>query len=281
LRALATAGVGELTLIDFDKVSISNIHRQPLYSPEVVGEKKVEVARTKISALNPFIKVNAVDARISANNVESVIRETDLVIDCSDNLETKFLLHDACFKFGVPLVSASIYQFEGQVRTFVPRESGCLRCLSSNTPQDSAIGNCNDFGVLGSAVATIGSIQANEALLYLLEKRNNTTEETFFLNVHTLSQFKIKNHRSEECDTCAGRVEIPNENLEVNVNEIESPLIVDVRGQDDSLLAQYENHQEPVIIVCDRGIRSKRLVREMRARGHSNFYSLRGGACSL
>lgn len=283
LTTLTMAGVGHIDVVDFDKVSISNIHRQPLYSPDVVGEKKVTIVQNKLSKLNPFIHVHGHDDRIDSSNIQSYIRGKDLIIDCSDNLETKFLLHDACFIERVPLISASIYKFEGQIRTFVPGHTGCLRCTYNETPDDTKLGNCNDFGVLGSAVGTIAMIEASEALLWLMNGRNNTTEHTFYLDLKTLSQMKIKNGRKTGCLTCEGKTELKHSCIEVTTEEMHrmKAILIDVREKDDDILMDYISSEVPVVVSCHRGIRSKRLVMNMHEKGFTHFYSLKGGACSL
>lgn len=307
LTSLAAAGVGKISFVDFDSVSISNIHRQPLYSPESVGEKKVVIAQNRLLALNPFITLQGHDARVTHANVDTFILGRDLVIDCTDNLETKFLLHDACFKLGVPLISASIHQFEGQVRTFIPsRENGCLRCLFPETPDDALIGNCNDFGVLGASVGAIGQLQAHEALLFLLQGTNSTAEATFYLNLKDLSQMKIANFRREGCACCeeqggmravqAGGVNCgEDESLEIDLAQLGGldHQLVDIREINDTdleifLHSCHESEsaataaaQKKIVLYCHRGIRSRHWVKEQRALGHSQVYSLRGGACSL
>ncbi|MBC7712824.1 MAG: ThiF family adenylyltransferase [Rhizobacter sp.] len=284
LVSLATAGVGHIDIIEFDKISLSNIHRQPLYSPEVVGEKKVVVAKNKLSALNPFIHIHGHDKKLDASNVEKFISGKDLILDCTDNLETKFLLHDACFKLKIPLVSASIYQYEGQVRTFNPNEiSGCLRCTMDSTPDDAKIGNCNDFGALGAVLGVIGSLQASEAITFLQNKTNSTVKETYYFNVKNLTQMKIKNLKKANCECCNGNVEIQQVDFEVSADEMKvmNAVFVDVREMDDSILNDYLSEERPVVVCCNKGIRSKRLVQHMRNEGHKQFYSLSGGASSL
>lgn len=284
LTALTTAGVGHIDIVDFDKVSISNIHRQPLFSPDVVGEKKVTVAKNKLSTLNPFIHVHGHDAKIGPDNVERFIQGKTVVLDCTDNLETKFLLHDACFKLRIPLISASIYQHEGQIRTFIPEESsGCLRCTLTETPDDTKLGNCNDFGVLGSSVGVIGNIQASEALLFIQDKKNNTTAETFYLNTKTLSQMKIKNITKADCPCCEGNIEIHQHDLEVDAEMILqlNAALIDVREMEDSVIEKYLQHDRPIVLFCHKGVRSKKLVQNLRLKGYTKLYSLAGGACSL
>jgi molybdopterin/thiamine biosynthesis adenylyltransferase/molybdopterin synthase catalytic subunit len=284
LTGLTTAGVGHIDIVDFDKISLSNIHRQPLYSPEVVGEKKVTIAKNKLSALNPFTHIHGFDARISADNVERFIQGKTLVLDCTDNLETKFLLHDACFKNGIPLLSGSIYQYEGQLRTFVPTLGhGCLRCTQNTTPDDAKLGNCNDFGVLGAAVSVIGSLQATEAIQFLLEKTNNTIKETFYLNVKNLSQMKIKNLKKENCLACEGKITLTQSDFEIDVKDIhhDDVELVDIRDKEDSYLEQFLVHNKKIVVYCHRGIRSKSLVQILRFKGYTHLYSLIGGASSL
>lgn len=284
LTSLAMAGVGHIKIAEFDKISITNIHRQPLYSPEDVGEKKVKIAKKKLSALNPFIRVSELDVRIGADNVELLIQDNDLILDCTDNLETKYLLHDACLKHKIPLVSASIYQFEGQIRTFDPSQDyGCLRCANPVTPDDAKIGNCNDYGVLGVNVAAFGSLQASEALLFLLNRKNTTSAHTFYFNLTNLQQIKIKNTKLDECVYCRGDFSIAADNLEIDATAImaEEFELIDIREKDDSYLQDWQQSGKNVIVYCHRGIRSKRLVKQQRELGFTHFYSLKGGACSL
>lgn len=283
LSALAGAGVGHVRVVDHDRVSISNLHRQPLYSQNSVGEKKVAVAKKRLSALNPFINVEAFDSRIDTTNVGEFVLGQTLVVDCTDNIESKFALHDACFKYRVPLVSASIYQYEGQIRTFQPGGiHGCLRCVYEGVPDDSKLGNCNDFGVLGSGVAAIGSIQANEAILFLTAGSNSTLKSTFFIDLKSLTQMKVKNLSREQCECCSGNIELSQNDFEIRASELENAdyELIDIRNQTDVDLQQIKSGKK-VVLYCHRGVRSKSVVQEMRARGIDNVYSLQGGACSL
>ncbi|MBC7386539.1 MAG: ThiF family adenylyltransferase [Cryobacterium sp.] len=310
LMALATAGVGEITVADFDHVSLSNLHRQTLFTTEDVGEKKATVARTRLSLMNPFIRVHSKLKRVEADNVASLVSGQDLVLDCTDNFESKMILHDACFLAGVPLISASVYRFQGNIRTFLPSEEhGCLRCVFSATPDDSLIGNCNDFGVLGATVSTIGSIQASEALEFLANQTNSTIRDTFYLDLKTLSPMKLRNLKRADCEGCGSRPDLGKKNgtdsitdahrpseYEISIDEVKSSdfRLVDIRREDDAVLdrlreslAADESESEGAlpspkwVVYCHRGIRSKKLVQAQRAKGFFHFYSLKGGACSL
>lgn len=284
LQSLVSAGVGEIEVVDFDTISISNIHRQVLYSPEVVGEKKVTIAVNKLMDLNPFIKIKGIDTFVDESNVIELTKSKDIVIDCTDNLSVKFLLHDACFKNRTPLISASIYKYDGQVRTFVPNDTfGCLRCSYEETPSDSKIGNCNDSGVLGCSVSIIGSIQASETLLFLNNKTNNTVKDTLLLDLKSLSQFKIKNFKKEECNVCNGIVDISENSLEItveNANEV-GAVLVDIRGREDIFIEKFLEHDGVVALYCHKGFRSGEIVSSLRRRGYSHFFSVKGGARSL
>lgn len=290
LTSLTSAGVGHIDFVDFDVISISNIHRQPLYSPDVVGEKKVTVAQNKLSTLNPFIHVHGKDVRVTAANVEHLIQGKSLVLDCADNLATKFLLHDACFRHQIPLISASIHKFDGYIRTFDPKaQAGCLRCTQEVTPKDNAVGNCNDFGVLGASVAALGSLQANEALAFLANKTNTTIHETFYLDLKNLRTMKIRNFKKENCSYCAGLRDIAPEDVldqEFEINpedlDLEKMHLLDIRNLEDDCLHSLQNDSRTIVVCCHRGIRSLKLVKEQRRLGHTQFYSLKGGApCSL
>lgn len=267
LLNLAAAGVGKLTVIDPDKVSITNIHRQVLYSPHLVGEKKALVAAQKLRELNPFIDVEGIDSFVKVHHINH-----DLVIDCTDNMETKYFLHDVCHKKRIPLISASVFQYEGQLRTFIPGE-GCLRCLADHAPDDTLLGNCNDFGVIGATTSVLGSLQASEAIKFLNEGTNSTIAHTLYLNLKDLSQMKIKNFKKDGCKVCRGEGEILESELEVE----SFPHVLDIRNLSDEEVLSLKPRL--VALCCHRGVRSKKLARILRSEGYEVF-SLKGGACS-
>ncbi len=292
LASLAAAGIGHLTVVDFDRVEISNLHRQFLYTPADIGEKKSTVAAKRIAQMNPFIQIKAVDQRFNAMNGLDLIEKCDLVLDCTDNLETKFAIHDLCMSKSIPLISASIYRFEGQIRTFDRmQEWGCLRCQFKETPSDEAIGNCNDFGVLGASVNAMGSLQAGEAIRFLIHARNASSKETIYFDLNSLSAMKIKNKRKSTCTTCSLEAHLQKneatdhtetERIELESSELSgNDELVDIREQNDTFLDDFIHSKKRVVVFCHRGIRSRRLVHQYRERGFHHFYSLTGGACSL
>ncbi len=266
---LATAGVGSISIVDFDQISISNIHRQFLFTPHLVGEKKALIAAKKISEVNPFIEVNAIVDHFK----EEHIRDHDLILDCTDNMQTKYQIHDACFKHKVPLISAGIYKSEGQIRTFIPAK-GCLRCFVIETPDDSLLGNCNDFGVLGATTSIIGSLQASEAIEFLNRGNNASFESTLHFNVKTHSVLKVKNTVRKDCPVCQGHVVTASHQMEIT--DLIDGKLIDIRHMTDEEVLSL-NTNEKLILYCHKGIRSLKMVRDLRQRGFKEVYSLRGG----
>ncbi len=270
---LAAAGVGLVRVVDYDTISISNIHRQFLYSPNLVGEKKAVVARSRLLELNPFIEVESITERFSPEHLAGI----DLVLDCTDNMATKFLIHDACFKFATPFISAGVFKSEGQVRTFIPSK-GCLRCHGAVTPDDSLLGNCNDFGVLGATTSVLGSIQASEALEFLAYGANSTSESTLYLNLKTLTQLRIKHSARPDCPVCKGDVEL--ETCDLEVESIGEARLIDIRNLSDEEVKNL-NFTGKVVLSCHRGVRSRKMAEVCRSQGHQHVFSLKGGATSL
>jgi sulfur-carrier protein adenylyltransferase/sulfurtransferase len=160
---LAAAGVGTLGLIDHDRVDITNLQRQILFSTAGVGTPKVTAARERLLALNPGIEVHARDAEFRAGNAAALLADYDIVVDGSDRLSTRYLVNDACVLHGKPLISAAIHRFEGQAMTYVPGRGPCYRCLFSDS-SEGVVPNCAEAGVLGVLPGVMGCIQATEVI---------------------------------------------------------------------------------------------------------------------
>ncbi|APG05737.1 molybdopterin biosynthesis protein MoeB [Luteibacter rhizovicinus DSM 16549] len=170
LLYLAAAGVGQLTVIDDDRVERSNLHRQVVHADARVGMSKAESARMTLSALNPRIRVHTVVDRLRADNVEALIRDHDVVIDGADNFATRYLLAAATRQLGIPMVYAAIERFTGQASVFDPRreDSPCYRCLFPEPPAAADAPNCSEAGVLGVLPGLVGLVQATEAMKLIL-----------------------------------------------------------------------------------------------------------------
>ena len=165
---LAAAGVGTIGICDFDRVDISNLQRQIIHRVGSVGQKKTDSAMQAVNELNPDVTVIKHDERMTADNIESIIKQYDFVLDCTDRFETKFLINDACVLGKKPYCHAGVVRFEGQVMTYVPGMGPCLRCLLGSVPPRKDTLTCSEAGVLGAVTGVIGSIQAIEAVKYLL-----------------------------------------------------------------------------------------------------------------
>ncbi len=165
---LAAAGVGRIGLVDFDTVSLSNLQRQILYGTKDVGRPKVEAARERLRALWPEAKLDIRRERFSEENARPLVRRYGVVIEGSDNFDTKFLANDACVAERVPLVMGGILRFDGQILTVLPGESACYRCLFERPPPPQACPSCAEAGVIGALAGVLGALQATEAIKILL-----------------------------------------------------------------------------------------------------------------
>jgi adenylyltransferase/sulfurtransferase len=165
---LAAAGVGRLGLVDDDKVSLSNLQRQILFQTRDVGVPKTQAAARAMGALNPGVKIETHQMRLTAENAESLIGAYDIVADGSDNFDTRFLVNDICFALDKTLVFAAVTEFEGQLATFKAHDKSgqfpCYRCLFPAPPPSGTVPNCSETGVLGAAAGVMGSLAALEVL---------------------------------------------------------------------------------------------------------------------
>ncbi|HET9389191.1 MAG TPA: ThiF family adenylyltransferase [Steroidobacteraceae bacterium] len=204
---LAGAGIGRLGLVDSDRLEPSNLHRQTMYALSDVGRLKAELAAERVRALNPDVDVRAHAVRLGAGNASELISQYELVIDCTDNFTTKFLLNDFCVQLGKPVVFSSVYQYEGQlqvVRPARPGESGtgsgaCLRCVWPEATRDGIVGNCAEAGVLGPVPGIFGGLQAFEALKLLLDLPGQLADELLVLDLLTLSISRVRTRRASSC----------------------------------------------------------------------------------
>lgn len=161
---LAAAGVGRITLIDSDEVDLSNLQRQVIHAVADVGRPKTDSARDRMAAINPGVVVLPVRARLETSNARDLLAGHDVVLEGSDNFETKFAVNDACVSLGVPVVHGGVLRFTGQVFTTIPGKSACYRCVFEEPPEPGSIPSCAVAGVIGPVPGVIGCLQAAEAL---------------------------------------------------------------------------------------------------------------------
>jgi len=165
---LAAAGIGNLGIVDFDQVDLSNLQRQIIHSTERIGMLKTESAKITIEALNPDVNVTLYNEKMDSSNIMSLIKDYDYVVDGSDNFPTRYLVNDACVMKNKTLIHGSIYRFEGQVTVFKPGDGPCYRCLYPEPPPPGMVPNCQEGGVLGVLAGVIGNLQVVEVLKLIL-----------------------------------------------------------------------------------------------------------------
>ncbi|MDR0746934.1 MAG: molybdopterin-synthase adenylyltransferase MoeB [Helicobacteraceae bacterium] len=161
---LAAAGVGTLGIADFDFVEESNLQRQVIHSTRDIGRPKVASALDRIRGINPRIKVNIYNTALNSGNALEIIKDYDVVVDGTDNYQTRYLINDSCVLLGIPNVYGSIFQFEGQASVFYAKEGPCYRCLYPEPPPVGLVPSCAEGGVVGALPGIVGSIQANETI---------------------------------------------------------------------------------------------------------------------
>jgi len=165
---LAAAGVGRITLVDNDEVDLSNLQRQVLHATADVGRPKVESARERLLGINPGVRVEAIHARLEPAGAEAFLAGHDVVVEGSDNFETKFAVNDAAVALGIPVVHGGVLRFTGQVFTTIPGKSACYRCVFEEPPPPGSMPTCQEAGVIGPVPGVIGCFQAAEAMKVLL-----------------------------------------------------------------------------------------------------------------
>ncbi|MGM0471672.1 MAG: HesA/MoeB/ThiF family protein [Bacillota bacterium] len=205
---LAAAGVGKIGLVDADQVELSNLQRQVLHHTPDVDKLKVKSAKEKINAMNPDVEVKTYDYYLDSSNIKEVIREYDFIIDGTDNFPAKFLINDACVMEGKPFSHAGIIRFGGQTMTVVPDESPCYRCAFPKPPKPGAVPSCKEAGVLGVMGGVVGTIQATEAIKYILDKGELLTGSLLKYDALKMKFRKVNLKRQEDCSICSDEPEI-------------------------------------------------------------------------
>ncbi len=172
LNYLVAAGVGTIGIIDDDFVEKSNLQRQVLFGINDIGQNKAIVAKRRLNELNSDVQIEPMTQRLTSKNALEIFEKYDIIVDGTDNFSTRYMVNDACVITGKPLVSASIYKFEGQVAVLNYQGSASYRCLFPKVPKPDLIPSCNKIGVLGVLPSIIGSLQANEVLKMILGLKN-------------------------------------------------------------------------------------------------------------
>jgi molybdopterin/thiamine biosynthesis adenylyltransferase/rhodanese-related sulfurtransferase len=202
---LAAAGVGTLGLVDFDVVDLSNLQRQISHTTDRVGMLKTESAQKSINAINPAIKVNRHEVRLTSDNVMDIIKDYDVVVNCGDNFPTRYLINDACVLAHKPLVDGAIFRFEGNATVFYPAKGGpCYRCLYPEPAPPDMAPSCAEAGVLGALPGIIGSIEALEAMKLILSAGEPLIGRMVYFDTLSKDYVRVlKIKRDPKCPVCS------------------------------------------------------------------------------
>jgi sulfur-carrier protein adenylyltransferase/sulfurtransferase len=199
---LAASGIGTIGLVDDDVVDESNLQRQVLHTADRVGVPKTESARMTLNALNPETKVVEHRERLSGDNVERLIAGYDVVVDGTDNFDTRYVLNDAAVKLRKPVVHGSIYRWDGQITTFVPFAGPCYRCMYPTQPPEELAPSCAVAGVLGVLPGIVGLLQANEVFKLLLGEGETLAGRLLMFDAMTTTFDEVRVWRDPECPAC-------------------------------------------------------------------------------
>jgi adenylyltransferase/sulfurtransferase len=299
---LAAAGIGTLGLADFDTVSPRNLHRQTLYGDKDVGKLKTEIATTRLKQQNTNIKIVMHPEKIITKNVLNIIRPYDIVVDCTDNFDTRYLLNDACVIKGKPLVYGAILQYEGQAAIWNVKNS--KGAFSSNyrdifpSVSSAFIPTCDTGGVIPTIAGIIGCVQATEVIKYLVGVRENLANRLFIFNAKTMSSYVVSLPKVTKTNisSLSQEIKIPT----ITVNDLKKGLtkreysLVDVRSYEEHKdfniggkniplekltqnISQF-NFKKSTVLYCKTGIRSAAAVSSLlQINPQAKVMSLEGG----
>lgn len=205
LMYLSASGVGNIGIVDSDCVDLSNLQRQIIHHDSDIGIPKVISAKNTINAMNPDIKVRTYYMKADESNIMDLIKDYDYILDCTDNFNSKFMINDACVMSGKPFTHAGILRFEGQLMTYIPeKNSPCYRCVFGNPPPPDAVPTVKQVGVIGAVCGTTGTLQALEAIKYIIGTGELLSGYLLNFNALTMNFRKIKlPNRSESCPVCS------------------------------------------------------------------------------
>jgi len=314
---LIRAGIGKIGICEYDIVDISNLHRQILYSFKDIGKKKSYILKEKLKHINPFIKIEIYQKLLNIKNVKNFFNKYDLILDCTDNFSTKFLINDAAFFYKKPIIRASVHHFFGQIEVYNSIwNSACIRCLWTIFPDTKKIGTCSQNGIIGAVTGVIGSMQALTAIKYLLnigENLKNKITMIDLLNINYNNLNTIKNNKCILCGTKPTLLKLNKKNYKYKIiNKIEisyeeflknrnSYILIDIREIQEvnnknnkyihfpmsslpkkiSFFSSQLNNNKRYLLFCSHGKRSLHTVTWLNQLGFYNIYSLRGGMQSI
>ena len=314
---LTAAGVGTIGLVDFDVVDKTNLQRQILHGTSTVGTGKLESAAARIHDLNPNVRVEPFETRLTSENALDIIRDFDVVADGTDNFPTRYLVNDACVLLDKPNVYGSIFRFEGQASVFHARRGPCYRCLYSEPPPPGLVPSCAEGGVLGVLPGIIGSIQAMETIKLILGVGEPLIGRLVLFDALKLQFRELRLEKDPDCPVCGRHPTItalidyeafcgigaqPSyEGAEISAEQLKDEwqrnpelLVIDVRDPHEHAIAHIDGARliplselpdrlgeldghREIVTHCHHGARSLKALEILKAAGFSKVRSLRGG----
>jgi adenylyltransferase/sulfurtransferase len=199
---LAAAGVGTIGIVDFDLVDLTNLQRQIVHGTSTLGRPKLDSAEERLTDLNPNVKIERHETRLTSQNALEILREYDVVVDGTDNFPTRYLVNDACVLLGKPNVYGSIFRFEGQASLFYAEQGPCYRCLYSEPPPPGLVPSCAEGGVLGVLPGIIGSIQALETIKWIIGAGNSLVGRLLLFDALKLRFRELELRKDPACPLC-------------------------------------------------------------------------------
>lgn len=313
---LAAAGIGTIGIVDADIVDVSNLQRQVVHDSDSIGRSKVESAKARLEHLNPFVQVIPFDMRLTAENARATVRDFDIVVDGSDNFPTRYLVNDACVLEHRPFVYGSIFRFEGQVSLFSAPGGPCYRCLFADPPAPELVPSCVAAGVLGVLPGMIGTLQALEALKWILGIGASAVGRLVLIDALALRFREVGVPRDQACAVCGDAPtitelidydafcgvsiggddggEIDAEALVRVLGSSAPPVLLDVREGWEAAIAQIPGANliplgelggrlnelptgRDVVTYCHHGVRSRTAQALLVRAGFAHVRSLAGG----
>ncbi|MFY0252626.1 ThiF family adenylyltransferase [Chitinophaga sp. 30R24] len=308
LQYLTAMGVGCIGIVEHDTVSVTNLQRQVLYRTADQGASKLKVAAQRLQLLNPDVTFNLYDTWLTTENALDIISNYDVVVDCSDNFGTRYLVNDACVITGKPLVYGAIYKYEGQVSVFNYQEGATYRCIFPERPESGEMLNCNDMGVLGVLPGIIGSYQANETVKVITgigtPLRNQLLTIDTLHNTHHI--FNITplaanrqlmalqaDYQQSVCEI-TGVQSLSVQQLQEWLQHDTHFMLLDVREHDEWNICHIPQSvhipmgqvlqqtgalpaNTPIAVLCHHGMRSRAVAERLSALGFNKVYNIEGG----
>lgn len=305
LQYLTAMGVGKIGIVEHDTISITNLQRQVLYHTAEQGQSKLFTAIKRLQQLNPEVEFIPHDTWLAPDNALSIFASYDVIIDCSDNFGTRYLVNDACVLLNKPFVYGAIHKYEGQVSVFNYKESATYRCLFPEPPAPGTMQNCSDIGVLGVLPGIIGTYQANEAVKIICGIGEPLSNQLLTIdtlnNIHQVFQFKpvrqpittLMEEYDIPCDT-GGVQHLSVQQLHQWLEEGKQVQLIDVREPDEweicklpqavfipmrmvgGVLPQLRK-DIPTAVLCHHGMRSMMIAQQLDAAGFPKVYNVTGG----